>query len=220
MNNPLIQLLVLAGIAIFLILRLRNVLGTRDGFEPPQVEGSEAATARRRFEVIEGKAEEADQDIADHSEPGSPAALALAGMKRVEPGFNVGQFLGGAKQAYEMILMAFENGDLSSVRAFLSDPVAEAFQAVIDDRKARGQTVEAQFLGTRETTLAGAEFNGTSREAELSVRFVGEMIAATRDAEGQVVEGDAKAPRKQRDIWTFARQMGQADPNWRLVATG
>lgn len=218
MSNPLLQLLVLAGIAIFLILRLRNVLGTRDGFEPPKVE--EVAPARRRFEVIEGSAEEADQDVHDHAEPGSPTAAALLEMKQVEPDFGVRDFLEGSKMAYEMILMAFERGDLSEVRDFLAEPVAEAFQSVIDLREANGQTVQAQYLGTRETALAGAEFDPVTGVAEISVRFVGELIAATRDASGNVVEGDPKASRKQKDIWTFARRMGQDDPNWQLVATG
>ncbi|TRW98816.1 Tim44 domain-containing protein [Paracoccus sp. M683] len=218
MSNSLIQLLVLAGIAIFLILRLKNVLGSRDGYEPPKVEAPREGP--RRFEVIEGTADQVDHDINDHAESGSPAALALAQMKRAEPDFGVGDFLSGAKGAYEMILMAFERGDLSDVRPFLGDQVAEAFQSVIDHRSQQGQTVEAQFLGTRETALAGATFDTGTGEAEISVRFVGELIAATRDAQGEVVEGDPKAPRKQRDVWTFARRMGQDDPNWQLIATG
>ncbi|MBK4217611.1 Tim44 domain-containing protein [Paracoccus caeni] len=217
MSNPLLQLLILAGIAIFLILRLRNVLGTRGGFEPTKVETQE--NPRDRFEVIEGTANEVDHDILDHAEAGSPTAEALAAMKQAEPSFAVGEFLGGAKSAYEMILMAFEKGDLSEVRPFLDEPVAEAFQSVIDARAERGQTVEAQYLGTRETALASAEFDHSTGMAELSVRFVGELIAATRDADGKVIEGDPKAARKQRDIWTFARHMGENDPNWQLVAT-
>lgn len=218
MNNPLLQLLVLAGIAIFLILRLRNVLGTRDGYEPPQVDAPERP--RPRFDVIEGTAEEVDHDILDHAEPGSPTAGALAAMKAAEPSFAVGEFLNGAKAAYEMILMAFERGDLSEVRPFLAKPVAEALQSVIDARIANGQTVEAQYLGTRETSLAGAEFDPATGTGEVSVRFVGELVAATRDAQGVVIEGDPKAARKQRDVWTFARRMGDSDPNWQLVATG
>ncbi|MFV0384995.1 Tim44/TimA family putative adaptor protein [Paracoccus sp. (in: a-proteobacteria)] len=220
MNNSLIQLLVLAAIAIFLILRLRNVLGTRDGFEPPRTDNANESQRRRRFEVIDGNAEEVDHDIGDHAEPGSPAATALMAMKRTEPSFGVGDFLTGAKSAHEMILMAFERGDLSEIRPFLSDPVAEAFQSVIDSRKAHGQTVEAQYLGTREVALEGAEFDNSNGLAEVSVRFVAELIVATRDASGNVVEGDAKASRKQRDLWTFARHMGQDDPNWQLIATG
>ncbi|RJK92662.1 Tim44 domain-containing protein [Paracoccus aestuarii] len=218
MSNPLLQLIVLAGIAIFLILRLRNVLGTRDGFEPGPVDQPQQAPAR--FEVIEGRADEVDHDILDHAEEGTPAAAALAAMKQVEPDFGVRDFLGGARQAYEMILMAFEHGDLSEVRPFLADPVAEALQAVIDQRAANNQTVEAQYLGTRDTSLAAAEFDPVSGLAEISVRFTGELIAATRDADGTVIEGDPKASRKQKDLWTFARHMGQDDPNWQLVATG
>ncbi|WP_010392009.1 Tim44/TimA family putative adaptor protein [Paracoccus sp. TRP] len=217
MSNPLLQLIVLAAIAVFLILRLRGVLGTRDGFEPPRV--PEEPAQRSRFDVIDGTAEPGDSDIADHAEPGSPTARALAEMKRLEPDFAVGPFLSGAKAAYEMILMAFERGDLSEVRAFLAPEIAQAFDAVIEDRKSRGLTTEAQFLGTRETALAAAEFTQATGMAELSVRFVGEMIVATRDAEGNVVEGDPKAARKQRDTWTFARRMGQDDPNWQLIAT-
>ncbi|RCW83863.1 Tim44/TimA family putative adaptor protein [Paracoccus lutimaris] len=214
MSNPLLQLLVLGAIAVFLILRLRGVLGTRDGFESPRL--PEEPAQRKRFEVIDG---DADNDITDHAEPGSANAKALAEMKSVEPQFAVGPFLTGAKSAYEMILMAFERGDLSEVRAFLAPPVAEAFETVIADRQARNLTTTAEFLGTRETALAEAEFNRATGMAELSVRFVGEMIVATRDAEGNVIEGDPKAARKQRDVWTFARHMGAADPNWQLVAT-
>ncbi|MTH78238.1 Tim44/TimA family putative adaptor protein [Paracoccus aestuariivivens] len=217
MSNPMLQLLVLAAIAIFLILRLRGVLGTRDGFESPTPQDEKPAP--RRFDVIDGTADAMDNDINDHAEPGSANAKALTAMKQIEPSFAVGPFLGGAKSAYEMILMAFERGDLSDVRDFLAPPVAEALDGVIADRKARGLTTEAQFLGTRETALAAAEFNPATRQAEVSVRFVGEMIVATRDAEGNVVDGDPKSSRKQRDTWTFARQMGSSDPNWQLVAT-
>lgn len=216
MSNPLLQLLVLGAIAVFLILRLRGVLGTRDGFESPRL--PEEPAPRKRFDVIEG-GEGVDSDINDHAEPGSATAKALTEMKSLEPQFAVGPFLSGAKSAYEMILMAFERGDLSDVRAFLAPPVAEAFESVIADRQARNLTTTAEFLGTRETALAGAEFDRTTGMAELSVRFVGEMIVATRDADGNVVEGDPKAARKQRDVWTFARRMGAADPNWQLVAT-
>lgn len=91
---------------------------------------------------------------------------------------------------------------------------------MIDMREQNGQTVEASFLGTRETTLVSAEFDRVTGMAEITVRFVGELIAATRDKDGNVIEGDPKMPRKQKDVWTFGRSMGQDDPNWQLVATG
>lgn len=215
-SSQTIQLVVLAAIAIFLILRLRGVLGTRDGFEPS--DPIEAPAPARHLRVVEAEPE--TDDIAEHVDDQSPAATALRAMKAVEPDFAVGPFLSGARHAYEMILMAFERGDLTPVRPFLSDAVADAFQAVIDRRKQNGQTVEAEFLGTRETTLVTADFDPATRNSEITIRFVGELTAATRDASGTVIEGDPRRPRKQRDTWTFGRQMGDPDPNWRLVATG
>ncbi|MFY0633505.1 MAG: Tim44 domain-containing protein [Vannielia sp.] len=220
MNLAVIQLLVLAGVAIFLILRLRSVLGTREGFEKPQapLPGPSRSTesSRRDFEVIEGGV---DRDIADHVDEGE-AADALARMKTVEPGFSVGEFLHGARGAYEMILMAFERGDLESVAPFLDDDVLESFADVVKMRAENGVTVEASFIGVRETTLKRASFDPAVGEAEITVRFVGEITSVVRDAAGDIVEGDPNAVKRQRDVWTFARQMGTGDPNWKLVATG
>ncbi|MFT3690492.1 Tim44/TimA family putative adaptor protein [Paenirhodobacter sp.] len=217
MSSAVIQLIVLAAIAIFLILRLKNVLGTRDGYEKPVVLDRPTPAERRNFEVIEGGP---DRDIIDHVPEGSDAAAALAQMKRVEPEFSVAQFLQGARSAYEMILMAFETGDLEKVRPFLSPDVFAAFEQAVAARKAQGLDVHAEFLGLRELVLSEAKFDTATREAELTVRFGAELISSAQDAAGTVVEGDPRAARKQRDVWTFARTMGNADPNWLLVATG
>ncbi len=156
MQDAVIQLLVLAGIAVFLILRLRNVLGTREGFEKPVPPAPIADKARRSgFAVIEGGP---DQDITDHAEPGSDAAKALAAMKQVDPKFNVGEFLQGARGAYEMILMAFESGDLARVRPFLSDEVYASFASVVAEREKQGLTVEASFLGRARTGAGRRKF--------------------------------------------------------------
>ncbi len=218
MSSSLIQLLVLAGIAVFLILRLRSVLGTREGFEKPPVSQSQGRSSRRQgFDVIEGGP---DRDITDHVEDGSESAKALAAMKMAEPGFAVGPFLEGSRGAYEMILMAFENGDLSEVRSFLSDEIAEAFQDVINQRAAQGLTVEANFVGVREIALKSASFDRATNEGEVTVRFVGELTSVVRNSDGDVIEGNANEIKRQKDSWTFARIMGSNDPNWQLVATG
>lgn len=220
MSSPVIQLLVLAAIAIFLILRLRDVLGTREGFEKPAVVARDAAAddARRsKFEVIEGGP---DADITDHVPEGSDSAQALAAMKAAEPSFNVGEFLGGARGAYEMILMAFEAGDLGRIKPFLSDEIYESFAEVVEDRANRGLTIEANFVGVRELKLEEAEYDPVSGEGEVTVRFVGELTSVVRDKAGEIVEGDPKKVKRQKDVWTFARVMGANDPNWQLVATG
>ena len=220
MNSPLLQLLVLAGIAVFLILRLKSVLGTRDGYEgPPRSQQRADASPQRRenFEVIEGGP---DYDIIDNVPEGSDAASALADMKRIEPSFSVTQFVQGARGAYEMILMAFENGQLEDVAPFLAEDVYEAFAQVIDARQEQGLTVEAEFLGLRETKLTEATFDNDTNRAAITVKFIGELTSLVRDANGEIVEGDARTPKRQKDSWTFEREMGADDPNWRLVATG
>lgn len=217
MSNAIIQLLVLAGIAIFLILRLRGVLGTREGFEKPSAPVALPDARKGRFEVIEGGP---DRDITDHVPEGSDAAQALAEMKKAEPTFTLSEFLGGARGAYEMILTAFEKGDLASVKPFLSADVHDAFSEVVEARRARGLSVMTEFLGIREVAVQDAEFNRKTGEGEVTVRFASEMIAATRNADGEIVEGSTKEVRRQRDLWTFARKMGSDNPNWQLVATG
>lgn len=219
MNSSLIQLLVLAGIAVFLILKLRSVLGTREGFEKPPVAPPEATPSRSRrdFEVIEGGQ---DRDITDHVPDGSPAAKALAGMKMAEPGFSATTFLQGARGAYEMIVMAYERGDLSAIKGFLAPEVYDAFAAAVEEREKNGLTVQAEFKGVKDLALANATFDRASREAEVTVRFTGELTSVVRDRGGKIVEGSATEIKRQRDLWTFARTMGAADPNWMLVATG
>ena len=216
MNSPLLQLLVLAGIAIFLILRLRNVLGTRDGFEPPREMSGPVARKSPEFEVIDGGP---DPDIADHVDPESDAGKALAKMKAAEPNFGVSDFIGGAKGAYEMILMGFENGDMDTIKPFISEEIYDAFLDVVAAREDQGLTVEATFIGVRETALEDATFDDNSRMAEVTVKFIGELTNVVRDSAGEIVEGDPKKTKKQKDIWTFARSMGSDDPNWQLVAT-
>lgn len=218
MNSPILQLLVLAGIAVFLILRLRSVLGTREGYEkPPAPQPGPTTDRRANFDVIEGGP---DPDIVDHVPADSPAAEALAKMKAAEPSFSVSEFLAGARGAYEMILMGFEKGDLEEIKPFLSHDVYESFAFVVNDRIAKGLTVEADFAGVKELQLVDAVFDDATSEGDLTVRFVGQLSFAVRDRAGEVIEGDPQAIKTQRDVWTFARVMGSNDPNWQLVATG
>ncbi len=217
MNSPLIQLLVLAGIAIFLILRLKNVLGTRDGFEePPTPRPLNDRPNRAQFEVIEGGP---DLDITDHVEEDSDAAKALANMKRIEPSFNVADFLAGARGAYEMIVMGYENGDLAEIQPFLSEEIYESFVDGVAAREDQGLTIEAEFIGVRELKLIDATFDEATKEAELNIRFVAELTSAVRDQGGDIIEGSLTEVKRQKDVWSFARTMGADDPNWLLVST-
>ena len=220
MGSQMVQIIILAAIALFLVLRLRSVLGTREGFEkPPEVSGPVQSGRRdRSFEVIEGGG--ADPDIADFIDPESPAGKALAAMKRVDPTFDVAGFSHGAREAYEMIVMAYENGDVETLEQFLSPEVYRPFAEAIEARRAKGLTVESSFVGIREVSLVDAHYDPKSDEGDITMRFVGELTSVVKDAEDRIVEGDANEIKQQRDVWTFTRHMGADDPNWRLTGTG
>jgi predicted lipid-binding transport protein (Tim44 family) len=215
MNPMTIEILVLAGIALFLVLRLRNVLGTREGFEKPE---TNVPTTKRSpdLQVIDGGP---DVDIIDHVDPDSGMAEKLAAIKRIDPDFSVAEFLGGARSAYEMILMSFERGNIEETRAYLSDDVAGTFDMVIKERQSRGIRIEAEFAGVRETKLNEVGFDTSTNVADLTVLFLGELISVVKNVDGDIVEGDGKHVKRQKDVWTFSKDMSSDDPNWRLVAT-
>ena len=216
MESPLIQLLVLAGIAVFLILRLKNVLGTREGFEKPPQPKTNGRADRSAFEVIEGAP---DRDITDHVDEDSSPAKALSAMKRVEPSFSVSDFLQGGRGAYEMILMGFERGELDSIQPFMSEEIFDSFVEAVAHREDQGLTIEAQFIGLSETTVVDAKFDESQQRAEITMRFIAELTSVVRDRGGDIVEGDSKTIKRQKDTCTFARNMGADDPNWLLIAT-
>ena len=218
MNSSLIQLLVLAGIAVFLILKLKSVLGTREGFEKPVLPADdERPRIRKGFEVIEGGP---DRDITDHVPADSAGAKALSAMKAADPSFNVSEFLGGARGAYEMIFMAYEKGEVERIKPFLSPDVYDSFSEAVAAREAQGLTVEATFIGISELVLQAAEYDKDTGEGEITVRFASELHSVVRNKLGEIVEGSPSEVKRQRDTWSFARTMGSADPNWLLVATG
>ena len=216
MNPALIELIILAGIAVFLFLRLRSVLGTREGFEKPRMQPKNDAP-KRDFKVVDGGE---DKDITDNVDKNSKSAEALKLIKSEDENFTVNEFLSGARSAYEWILMSFEKNEIDEIRELLSEEVAEAFDAVVDQRVSQGLTIEAEFIGIREMKLVEATYSSKTKTAEISVSFVGEMTSVVKNSSGETVEGDSKQIKRQKDTWTFSKDIKSSNPNWLLVATG
>ena len=216
LNPALIELIILAGIAVFLFLRLRSVLGTREGFEKPRMQPKNDAP-KRDFKVIDGGE---DKDITDNVDKNSKSAEALKLIKSEDENFTVNEFLSGARSAYEWILMSFEKNEIDEIRELLSEEVAEAFDAVVDQRVSQGLTIEAEFIGIREMKLVEATYSSNTKTAEISVSFVGEMTSVVKNSSGEIVEGDSKQIKRQKDTWTFSKDIKSSNPNWLLVATG
>ncbi len=116
-----------------------------------------------------------------------------------------------------MIVLAFANGDRRALKDLLSSEVYEGFDAAIKEREQRGEKVETRFASIDKADIVGAETR--DRSAQITVRFVSQMISATRDKAGTVVDGNPEKLTDVTDIWTFARDISSRDPNWKLVGT-
>lgn len=225
MGNSVIQLLVLAFIAIFLILRLKNLLGTREGFErKKQVDMTEVEKNKSgspSLEIIEGGLEndETDRDVTDHVKAGSKVSKELLKMKKIDKDFVLTDFLTGAREAYEMILLAFKRGDITKVNKFISKDVENAFSTDIDRRNSEMLKTEATFGGIRELTILDADLDGDSQEGEITIRFLSDLTLVVKNKNGEIVEGGQTDIQLQKDIWTFSRVLSSESPNWTLVAT-
>ena len=144
---------------------------------------------------------------------------ALVKMKKVEHDFSVRNFVTGAKQAYEMILMAYERGDLDTLEQYLSPDVYKDFEKVVMDRANKGYNVEANFIGIREIRIKTVDFDENDHLAEIAMFFKCELSSVVKNKDEKVIEGSLSKIKTHSDLWTFGRKMGTPDPSWRLIAT-
>jgi predicted lipid-binding transport protein (Tim44 family) len=116
-----------------------------------------------------------------------------------------------------MIVQAFAAGDRPTLRNLLARDVLDGFLSAIDARDKAGNKLESRFVGIDKAEFAAADFK--DRRASLTVKFVSELISATRNRAGDVIEGDPQEIREITDVWTFERDVTSRDPNWKLAAT-
>ena len=229
-----IYTIIFLALAVFIFLRLRSVLGQRTGSERPPYDRAAPNVVQRTQDnnVVPMPGAVIDQaplaPTADAppptdrwkgiAEPGTPLAAGLDGIAANDSSFDPRHFISGARGAYEMIVLAFANGDRRALKDLLSSEVYESFDAAIKEREKNEQKTETRFVSIDKAELGGAELR--DRTAQLTVRFVSQMISATRDKAGNIVDGSADTVADITDIWTFARDTTSRDPNWKLVGTG
>ncbi|WP_186387829.1 MULTISPECIES: Tim44/TimA family putative adaptor protein [unclassified Stappia] len=221
-------------LAVVIFFRLRSVLGRRTGNERPPFDpysaperDNGAGGPVQDDNVIPLPGQTAPQGgpspapasaTLDKVAPeGSALNQALRQILSADRSFEPQGFLQGARAAYEMIVTAFANGDRKTLKNLLSRDVYEGFVAAISDRESRGETIESTFVGIDKADIVEAALKGSI--AQVTVKFRSELISATRDRNGAIVDGDPNAVSDVTDIWTFARDTNSRDPNWRLVAT-
>ncbi len=225
-----IDIILFAMIAVFLILRLRNVLGRRDGREGghrdpfgPNVSAKEISDGqdKKTIQLPDGK----DENLfsGDEDDPPTPvdgdAALAagVAEIQRLDNTFNAEDFLVGAHVAFEMVLDGYSNHDRKILENLLSPEVLANFLRAIDEREEAGHVMEDTLVSIDKSNIVEAYIE--SEMAQVTVKFVSEQINVVRDSEGQIASGNPNEVINVVDLWTFARDIRSTNPNWALVAT-
>ena len=216
----MLQLFILAAVAIFLFWRLRAVLGTRDGFEKSLKEIKGTIETSKSSDISAEPIENGpDEDIFDYVEESSPSAEVFKKMKEFDSNFSVNKFVSGAKMAYEIIIMAFENGDIEKLSSLLEKKVFKSFKSVIEKRKNDGLVVEAKFIGMRDIRIIDASFNNKTKIADVTLSFKSEISTVVMDKKGAVIEGNPDEIKKQKDTWIFTKNLSEQTPTWLLKST-
>ena len=216
---PFLDIVFFAMLAIFLGLRLRNVLGRRTGTEKRRPDPFKPAEPAPQAPDNVLRLPERDRKALDTlaGDPETPVARGIKAIKQADPRFDEVGFVGGARGAFEMIVTSFAKGDVGTLRPLLADGVFDNFKRAIDDRTSRGETHETTLVGITSAEMADADLEGST--AKVTIRFVSEQVNATKAADGKVVDGDDHKVVTITDIWTFARDVRSSDPNWMLVET-
>ena len=216
----MLQIFLLAAVAIFLFWRLRAVLGSRDGFEKTLNEIKESSDVASNPKVIDETVHESpDDDIFDYVDENSKNAQVFKKMKEFDRDFSVNKFVSGAKIAYEIILMAFERGDTEKLKTLLERKVLTSFKSVIDKRKKDGFIVDAKFIGMRDIRIINASFSQKTKIADVTLSFKSEITTVVKDRKGTIIEGHPDEIKKQKDTWVFTKNLSDKSPKWFLKST-
>lgn len=235
MSDP--TLIIFALLAIFVIWKLRTVLGARTGNERPPYnpftrlpdQDTNPAIADKDSNVIRmplstpAKAV-TNEDQENESHPwlvftsrGSKIWSGFETIVRTEKSFSPAMFIDGAKSAYEMIVMAFANGDKPALKNLLGSDVYESFAKAIDQRIAAGHVTQTTFVSIDKAQFE--DVNVRANQAQITIQFSSKLITVTKDQSGSIIDGHPEKIVDMIDIWTFTRDIGSRNPNWSLVAT-
>ncbi|UDL95861.1 Tim44/TimA family putative adaptor protein [Lichenihabitans sp. PAMC28606] len=230
-----VSTVVFALLAIFVVWKLRSVLGTRTGNERPPTnpfarrnpaDAANAAPDRGNVVSLPGAADHGVMSSPRVDDPdrwkgfataGSPVAIGLDQIVKADPDFAVAPFIDGARAAYEAIILAFAKGDRQTLQPLLAKDVYDGFNTAITAREQRGEIVETTFVSLATPKIDDVQLRG--KTAQISVQFAAQSISITKGSDGKEIEGSSDTVADMLDLWTFAREIGSRDPNWKLVAT-
>ncbi len=216
---PFVDILIFAIIAIFLGLRLRNILGSRDGYEQTPEEMGQNRAKRDMSDAAE-----ADRDAFDEGQkkvvplrPAAPSGSGITAIKQADPSFQEDQFMQGAASAFAMVLNAYAEGDLSQLRRLLGYDLFNEFSEAIRQRNVENESLSLVIDQIDDVQILDGEL--VDGIASVNVRFVSQQTRRLFDAQGDEIIDDSSHNETVIDVWTFERDTQIADPNWKLVET-
>ena len=231
-----IDIIFFAMIAIFLILRLRGVLGKRSKDHSPgfldlfkqdnnlietDSENKTNNVVKLSEEILDEKpnvvSEGEDEKINDSSNYRNLMSARISEVQKYDATFDGEDFLVGAHVAFDIIFTAFATADMDELKPLVSEEVYGNFAKAIQDREQAGHVMEDTLVGINKSEIVEAYMEDDN--AFITIKFVSEQVNAIRDENGDVVEGDANDILTVTDFWTYARDTTVVDPNWLLVAT-
>ena len=210
-----IDIILFGMIAAFLVLRLRGILGRRTGFEQPPGPIAPRDTASAQPVQGQGVVPPVAGARKTLPDPGSPLGQTLTGMAAMDRDFEPASFLDGAEKAFQIIVHAFAAGDRGQLRPLLGEDTWHAFESAITEREKAAHTQISDIRAMHALSIEQAELKGSL--ASVTVRIVSDQVNMTHGASGQVLVG-TDAVTEITDLWTFERDLKQADPVWHLVA--
>lgn len=216
-GNWWVEIVFLAMLAGFIALRLVSVLGRRTGHENPAGDafvGGRAEVARPVTALRDART-----PAAVELPVGTDPALQtpLEAIAEADPYFEPIRFVEGATGAYRMVLEAFWKGDEAAFAGLVSDELAVQFKQAIAEREAAGHVLENKLIRIDKVGIESAQLAGSM--AEVTLRFDADLVAVTRDKDGNVISGSLSDAAPTHDVWTFSRHVGSSDPNWLLIET-
>jgi len=215
------DIILFAIVALALIFRLGSVLGRRQDDQKRRSDPFGVS------EKQEPRDDNGDNVVAMHDSAEAPAEdydsmdpleAGLARIRAADPSFREREFQKGARGAFEMVVEAFAKGDGKTLKMLLDGPVYDNLASAIREREKAGQELETTLVGIDEAEIISAEMQGGN--AIVTVKFVTGQVNATRDMDGEVVDGDPTNVVQVTDVWTFGRDTRSSNPNWALIATG
>lgn len=227
------DILLYALIAAGLVFWLKSILGTRDEgdlppkrpmiFSDPEDDAHEDApkSAREGSNVVALDALMAPPPLAKLPRhvriDNKTTENALEEIIKANPDFDLQHFALGAEQAFQMIIEAFADGDLETLKDLLADPVYQAFEKAILDRQSRGETVVTEVQSIDKLDIIEAVLK--ENILKITVRFTAREICLIRDKEGEIISGDPEKITQMVDVWVFGRDMTSEGPEWYLYET-